>query len=686
MSATAQNASVPKLFNDDDDLEALAQAIAPPTPNISTGAGYEFAERQLIKQLISGQVSPQMQRRLDLMGIDHNHLQRLLRANTSNGMATPRTMIRAHALISKLTVLAKTSRMTGSPTSSFSPRPQGPVSVDTLAVSKTELTYATGHFLKISHTYKEARMASKLGDDLPDDMAQLAPVVAHCNAQEIGHGFLTPRPVVGLTFKGSLSSLTRDGGRSSQDDSHVVVLTKLHQRCWLVHAIGRAAPVQCEGYGTTGWLEELTHIMWQLVLQISRRFTELMDRLNLEGVQDLSENGKIYDATTSFLSCMFEAFEGVVVGHRQPRLMGSASSHRNTVIQEEKFGGGTSSPAQEGEAASAHSCGTAGAALQTAHAMLVKLIQWKALPAKFKKAFFATTFIETLLAGFWSPFEFEHQVLLATLRQLYITQKRSAFRTEFRAKVADLLADLADRSYRQLHPSHYARGGADTHRLSSVPTCGKNNEAYKEHQTLLESPPPVPPDMLSPATRVRRMSFDEQPILENEILAAVAEYRNGSSGSACESEGEGGRAETWVFRLALEEQHSMAPSVLLPGVNHALALLTAVLLGVKGLAAKRAEYDPLLKVLLSLYSLQSLDAFEAQLLGCMKCFVREVNSTQVFLPAILRWFVRQTAVITKSLAAFGMVTVRLPWLPFDLSSVQLMYSFLVHSHRICLWK
>ena len=65
MSATAQNASVPKLFNDDDDLEALAQAIAPPTPNMSTGAGCEFVERQLIKQLISGQISPQMQRRLD---------------------------------------------------------------------------------------------------------------------------------------------------------------------------------------------------------------------------------------------------------------------------------------------------------------------------------------------------------------------------------------------------------------------------------------------------------------------------------------------------------------------------------------------------------------------------------------------------------------------------------------------
>jgi hypothetical protein len=287
-------------------------------------------------------------------------------------------------------------------------------------------------------------------------------------------------------------------------------------------------------------------------------------------------------------------------------------------------------------------------------------IQWKALPAKFKKAFFATRFIEKLLAGFWSPFEFEHQLLLATLRQLYITQKRSAFRTEFRAKIADLMADLVDLSHHALHPRQFSLGVRD----SSVPSCGKNRKAYKAHQITLESPPPVPPAMLSPASRERRMSFDEQPILEDEILAAVADYRNGSesASSGNDSDGESGG---WVFRIALEEQHSMAPSVLLPGVNHALALLTAVLMGVKGLSTRRAEYDPVLRVLLSLYSMQSLDAFEAQLLGCMKCFVREEASTVAFLPAILSWFVRHTAIVTRSLSAFGLVSVsHCPTLPY----------------------
>jgi hypothetical protein len=367
---------IPKLFNDDDDLEALAQAIAPPTPNIATGAGYEFAERQLVKQLLSGQVSPQMQRRLDLMGINHDHLQRLLRANTTNGVGTPRTMIRAQALISKLTVLAKTSRMAGSPTSQFSPRPPVAVSVDTMAVSKTELHYATGHFFKLRKIYQEARTRSKVGDDLPDDMAELAPIVGHCTTQEVGHGFLAPKPVVGLTFKSGLSSLTNDGGfkNGAAEESHMMVLTQLHRRCWLALAIARAPPIQCDGFGTTGWLEELTQIMWKLVLQVSRRFTDLMDRLDREGVQDLSENGNLYDAITSFLACMFDAFDGLVVGQRQPRLVGSASSSSsNAVMQEDKIGG--SAAAAHEDAGSAHSCGTAGAALQQTHLMFVKLIQ-----------------------------------------------------------------------------------------------------------------------------------------------------------------------------------------------------------------------------------------------------------------------------------------------------------------------
>ena len=100
--------AMPKLFDSDEqDLEALARQIAPPTPNLSTGAGYELQERQLVKQLLNGQVSPQMQRRLELFGIDTKNLENLL---LDSEMKSPRTMGRAQALISKLTVLAKTSK------------------------------------------------------------------------------------------------------------------------------------------------------------------------------------------------------------------------------------------------------------------------------------------------------------------------------------------------------------------------------------------------------------------------------------------------------------------------------------------------------------------------------------------------------------------------------------------------